>query len=95
MPLYTDAPSLRECDWVALHPLVREPIGAYKGVSRPRCAEGKWIDRVSIKNGKQYHVGRFDDEAEAARAYLRAWDLIKAGKAERGMKSLLLHRPAS
>ena len=30
----------------------------------------------------EYQVGSFDDEEEAARAYMRAYDLIKAGKME-------------
>ena len=64
------------------HTLFKQPSGAYKGITPPRYAKGKWVAVVSFKNKQLYHVGTFDDQEEAARAHLRAWNLIKAGKVE-------------
>ena len=45
----------------------RNKSGKYKGVSFD-TSRGKWIVSIQI-NGKTKHIGRFDDEEEAAKAY--------------------------
>lgn len=43
-------------------------LSKYKGVAYDKRFNGRWFARIT-KNSKTYHIGMFDTELEAARAY--------------------------
>lgn len=56
-----------EGDYSELVRIKKPPSSKHEGVCRDNT-RGKWLAQASL-NGKHYHLGRFDDELEAARAY--------------------------